>query len=150
MFFFAQTQFPCDFKGCQKDSVCFLLFFTLTIILELFLKYFKSLFFPWNGALLLCIFRGSVSQKYASNQNFYLGSRQSLLPVGCVRSIPYSNQYEEAYKCNFLGLSPDIPIPAHVSSSGRTGDDLTSYRGNVLPAGAMLTFASSHRIFGSG
>ncbi|MEQ2240600.1 hypothetical protein ILYODFUR_016742, partial [Ilyodon furcidens] len=41
----------------------------------------------------------------------------SLLPVGCVRSVPYSAQYEEAYKCNFLGLSTDVPIPAHVSSS---------------------------------
>ena len=45
-------------------------------------------------------------------------SHQSLLPVGCVRSVPYSCQYEEAYKCNFLGLSPDVPIPTHVSSSG--------------------------------
>ncbi|XP_070691264.1 folliculin isoform X1 [Pempheris klunzingeri] len=42
---------------------------------------------------------------------------KSLLPVGCVRSVPYSAQYEEAYKCNFLGLSPDVPIPSHVSSS---------------------------------
>lgn len=32
--------------------------------------------------------------------------------------MPFSDQYEEAYKCNFLGLSPDVPIPAHVSSSG--------------------------------
>lgn len=42
---------------------------------------------------------------------------KSLLPVGCVRSIPYSSQYEEAYKCNFLGLCTDVSIPAHVSSS---------------------------------
>ncbi|XP_053700185.1 folliculin [Synchiropus splendidus] len=42
---------------------------------------------------------------------------KSLLPVGCVRSVPYSSQYEEAYKCNFLGLSPDVSIPSHVSSS---------------------------------
>ncbi|KAF7657216.1 hypothetical protein LDENG_00030490 [Lucifuga dentata] len=42
---------------------------------------------------------------------------KSLLPVGCVRSVPYSAHYEEAYKCNFLGLSPDVPIPTHVSSS---------------------------------
>lgn len=42
---------------------------------------------------------------------------KSLLPVGCVRSIPYSAQYEEAYKCNFLGLSTEVPIPVHVSSS---------------------------------
>ncbi|KAL4616700.1 folliculin [Arapaima gigas] len=42
---------------------------------------------------------------------------KALLPVGCVRSVPYSHQYEEAYRCNFLGLSPDVSIPAHVSSS---------------------------------
>uniref|UniRef100_A0A8C5DE10 Folliculin n=1 Tax=Gouania willdenowi TaxID=441366 RepID=A0A8C5DE10_GOUWI len=42
---------------------------------------------------------------------------KSLLPVGCVRAVPYSTQYEEAYKCNFLGLSPEVPIPSHVSSS---------------------------------
>ncbi|KAL0985172.1 hypothetical protein UPYG_G00153720 [Umbra pygmaea] len=42
---------------------------------------------------------------------------KSLLPVGCVRSVLYSSQYEEAYRCNFLGLSPDVPIPTHVSSS---------------------------------
>ncbi|XP_077382747.1 folliculin isoform X2 [Festucalex cinctus] len=42
---------------------------------------------------------------------------KTLLPVGCVRSVPYSAHYEEAYKCNFLGLSPDVAIPAHVISS---------------------------------
>lgn len=42
---------------------------------------------------------------------------KALLPVGCVRSVPYSSTYEEAYRCNFLGLSPDVPIPTHVSSS---------------------------------
>ncbi|KAK7147631.1 hypothetical protein R3I94_010218 [Phoxinus phoxinus] len=42
---------------------------------------------------------------------------KALLPVGCVRAVPYSPHYEEAYRCNFLGLSPDVPIPAHVSSS---------------------------------
>ncbi|KAM6967734.1 folliculin [Aplochiton taeniatus] len=42
---------------------------------------------------------------------------KTLLPVGCVRSVQYSAQYEEAYRCNFLGLSPDVPIPVHVSSS---------------------------------
>lgn len=58
-----------------------------------------------------------------------LFSHQSLLPVGCVRSVPYSSQYEEAYKCNFLGLSPDVPIPTHVSSSGGTekADDVIAY-----------------------
>lgn len=62
----------------------------------------------------------SGDQQSVSNQKSCLISHQSLLPVGCVRSIPYSAQYEEAYKCNFLGLSPDVPIPTHVSSSGTT------------------------------
>ncbi|KAM6054379.1 folliculin isoform 2-T3 [Chlamydotis macqueenii] len=43
--------------------------------------------------------------------------RQTMLPVGCVRIIPYSNQYEEAYRCNFLGLSPHVQIPSHILSS---------------------------------
>ncbi|XP_023591323.1 folliculin isoform X2 [Trichechus manatus latirostris] len=42
---------------------------------------------------------------------------RTMLPVGCVRIIPYSNQYEEAYRCNFLGLSPQVQIPHHVLSS---------------------------------
>lgn len=42
---------------------------------------------------------------------------RTMLPVGCVRIIPYSNQYEEAYRCNFLGLSPHVQIPSHVLSS---------------------------------
>ncbi|XP_059524322.1 folliculin isoform X1 [Myotis daubentonii] len=43
---------------------------------------------------------------------------RTMLPVGCVRVIPYSSQYEEAYRCNFLGLSPHVQIPTHVLSSG--------------------------------
>ncbi|XP_069038629.1 folliculin isoform X2 [Lepisosteus oculatus] len=45
---------------------------------------------------------------------------KALLPVGCVRAIPCSRQYEEAYRCNFLGLSPDVSVPPHVSNSGPT------------------------------
>uniref|UniRef100_A0A6I8SRT1 Folliculin n=1 Tax=Xenopus tropicalis TaxID=8364 RepID=A0A6I8SRT1_XENTR len=42
---------------------------------------------------------------------------QAMLPVGCVRVIPYSEKYEDAYRCNFLGLSPQAEIPLHVQSS---------------------------------
>ncbi|NXP67459.1 FLCN protein, partial [Chloropsis cyanopogon] len=42
---------------------------------------------------------------------------RTMLPVGCVRVIPYSDQYEEAYRCNFLGLSPHVQIPPHILSS---------------------------------
>nr|XP_054499756.1 folliculin isoform X2 [Agelaius phoeniceus] len=43
--------------------------------------------------------------------------RQTMLPIGCVRIIPYSEQYEEAYRCNFLGLSPHVHIPPHILAS---------------------------------
>uniref|UniRef100_A0A8C3N927 Folliculin n=1 Tax=Geospiza parvula TaxID=87175 RepID=A0A8C3N927_GEOPR len=42
---------------------------------------------------------------------------RTMLPVGCVRIIPYSEQYEEAYRCNFLGLSPHVQIPPHILAS---------------------------------
>ncbi|XP_072102990.1 folliculin isoform X2 [Mobula birostris] len=44
----------------------------------------------------------------------------TMLPVGCVRKVPYSNCYEEAYRCNFLGLRPEVQIPSHIASSGPT------------------------------
>uniref|UniRef100_A0A8C9SY77 Folliculin n=1 Tax=Scleropages formosus TaxID=113540 RepID=A0A8C9SY77_SCLFO len=61
---------------------------------------------------------------------------KALLPVGCVRSVPYSHQYEEAYRCNFLGLSPDVSIPAHVSSSEFSVlvDVVNAERGSLYPA----------------
>uniref|UniRef100_A0A670JY46 Folliculin n=1 Tax=Podarcis muralis TaxID=64176 RepID=A0A670JY46_PODMU len=43
--------------------------------------------------------------------------RQTMLPIGCVRIIPYSDKYEEAYRCNFLGLAPHVQIPPHILSS---------------------------------
>ncbi|EHB01061.1 Folliculin [Heterocephalus glaber] len=42
---------------------------------------------------------------------------RTILPVVCIHIIPYSSQYEEAYRCNFLGLSLHRQIPAHVLSS---------------------------------
>ncbi|XP_077979941.1 folliculin-like isoform X2 [Glandiceps talaboti] len=42
---------------------------------------------------------------------------KQLLPSGCGRIIPYSNQYEDSWKCNFLGLSPGTALPDHVTSS---------------------------------
>ncbi|XP_077172639.1 folliculin [Paroedura picta] len=42
---------------------------------------------------------------------------RTMLPVGCVRIIPYSDKYEEAYRCNFLGLAPHVPVPPHILSS---------------------------------
>ncbi|XP_070580543.1 folliculin-like [Ptychodera flava] len=42
---------------------------------------------------------------------------KQLLPSGCCRIIPYSNQYEDSWKCNFLGLPPGTALPDHVTSS---------------------------------
>ncbi|KAK3551251.1 hypothetical protein QTP70_013978 [Hemibagrus guttatus] len=61
---------------------------------------------------------------------------KALLPVGCVRVIPYTTQYEEAYRCNFLGLSPDVQIPSHVTSSEFMVlvEVLNMEHGNAYPA----------------
>ncbi|XP_029433299.1 folliculin [Rhinatrema bivittatum] len=60
---------------------------------------------------------------------------QTMLPVGCVRTIPYSDQYEETYRCNFLGLSPQVQIPPHVQSSefAVIVDVRTATRSNLYP-----------------
>lgn len=41
----------------------------------------------------------------------------TLIPIGCVRKILFADRYEEAYRCNFLGLSSEVEIPAHISTS---------------------------------
>lgn len=47
----------------------------------------------------------------------FLEALTCLLPKGCYRAVPYSDSYVESYKCNFLGLNPEIKIPSHVSKS---------------------------------
>lgn len=42
---------------------------------------------------------------------------QCLLPKGCYRTEPYSYEYVESYKCNFLGLHPSMHLPTHVNAS---------------------------------
>ncbi|NP_001121308.1 folliculin S homeolog [Xenopus laevis] len=61
---------------------------------------------------------------------------QAMLPVGCVRIIPYSVKYEDAYRCNFLGLSPHAEIPLHVQSSefAVMVDVRHANRSNLYPA----------------
>ncbi|XP_073414618.1 folliculin [Dendrobates tinctorius] len=60
---------------------------------------------------------------------------QAMLPVGCIRVIPYSEKYEDAYRCNFLGLSPQAEIPLHVQSSEFAVmiDVRTAPRSNLYP-----------------
>jgi len=47
----------------------------------------------------------------------FLEALKSLLPKGCCRVTPYSHEYQESWKCNFLGLSPDVSLSDHVTSS---------------------------------
>ncbi|CAH1794494.1 unnamed protein product [Owenia fusiformis] len=42
---------------------------------------------------------------------------KTLVPRGCCRTEPYSDTYLESWKCNFLGLSPDINIPNHIKNT---------------------------------
>ncbi|XP_063286744.1 folliculin [Pelobates fuscus] len=60
---------------------------------------------------------------------------RTMLPVGCVRVIPYSEIYEDAYRCNFLGLSPQAEIPPHVQTSEFTVmvDVRSAPRSNLYP-----------------
>ncbi|XP_074649269.1 folliculin-like isoform X2 [Tubulanus polymorphus] len=37
-----------------------------------------------------------------------------LLPKGCCQILYYSDQYQDSWRCSFLGLYPDTVIPAHV------------------------------------
>lgn len=94
----------CTFSTMSKQT------FWLVIVVEACYWWWWSCFYMLVDTL--------IQPHSVSDLNLCPVSHQSLLPVGCVRSVPYSSQYEEAYKCNFLGLSPDVPIPTHVSSSG--------------------------------
>lgn len=40
-----------------------------------------------------------------------------VLPRGCFHPVYYSTEYEDSWKCNFLGLPREISIPSHVLSS---------------------------------
>ncbi|GIX72726.1 folliculin [Caerostris extrusa] len=42
---------------------------------------------------------------------------KDLLPRGCFHPIYYSNTYEDSWKCNFLGIPPNVVIPEHVTQS---------------------------------
>ncbi|GFY13147.1 folliculin [Trichonephila clavipes] len=42
---------------------------------------------------------------------------KDLLPRGCYHPIYYSDTYEDSWKCNFLGILPDVKIPDHVVQS---------------------------------
>jgi folliculin len=46
-----------------------------------------------------------------------LNALKSLLPKGCCRVIPYSSTYQESWRCNFLGVSPDVSLVQLMNSS---------------------------------
>jgi hypothetical protein len=45
---------------------------------------------------------------------FHIGIFQMLLPKGCCRSVLHSDEYQESYQCNFLGLSAQGSLPNHI------------------------------------
>eukprot|EP00794_Sanderia_malayensis_P015702 gene15702-17286_t len=47
----------------------------------------------------------------------FLDVFKALLPNGCCRIIPYTDEYQDSWKCNFLGLEEDVEIPHHILSS---------------------------------
>lgn len=57
-----------------------------------------------------------IQSSLASIVRSVLNALKSLLPKGCCRVIPYSHQYEESWKCNFLGLVPEVELPYHIKS----------------------------------
>jgi len=45
---------------------------------------------------------------------------RTILPCGCVKAIPYSSVYEDSWKCNFIGLPPQVCLPEHVVDASAT------------------------------
>jgi hypothetical protein len=48
---------------------------------------------------------------------FHIGIFQMLLPKGCCRSVLHSDEYQESYQCNFLGLSAQGSLPNHICTT---------------------------------
>ncbi|XP_014783821.1 folliculin [Octopus bimaculoides] len=42
---------------------------------------------------------------------------KGLLPKGCCKIIPYSEKYEESWRCNFLGVPLGVLLPNHILNS---------------------------------
>ena len=55
-------------------------------------------------------------KSYHNNCSYrFLSQLQKLLPKGCCRVIYYSKEYEDSWKCNFLGLPPGTVLPPHAT-----------------------------------
>lgn len=58
-----------------------------------------------------------IKSKYLPLMKSMITCLKDLLPRGCYHPIYYSVTYEDSWKCNFLGIFPDVLIPDHVTSS---------------------------------
>ncbi|KAG8192841.1 hypothetical protein JTE90_014621 [Oedothorax gibbosus] len=58
-----------------------------------------------------------IKSKYISLVKSIIVCLKDLLPRGCYHPIYYSAVYEDSWKCNFLGILPDVAIPEHVAQS---------------------------------
>ncbi|XP_067672296.1 folliculin-like [Haliotis asinina] len=58
-----------------------------------------------------------ISGAEKSQVKAILAALKMLLPKGCCRAITYSNTYEESWRCNFLGLALNVPLPNHTMST---------------------------------
>ncbi len=59
------------------------------------------------------IVRGKNSNAVTS----FLEVFKDLLPEGCCRAISYADEYQDSWKCNFLGIAQEVEIPDHILSS---------------------------------
>lgn len=59
------------------------------------------------------IIRGAAKQMVKS----VIECLKALLPKGCCRVISYSHVYEDSWRCNFLGLAPEVALPVHIEQS---------------------------------
>lgn len=58
-----------------------------------------------------------VRSQFSRTISSCLNLLKELIPPGCYRCKRYSVQYQDSWKCNFLGLAENTEIPAHVFSS---------------------------------
>ncbi|XP_015777218.1 PREDICTED: folliculin-like [Acropora digitifera] len=58
-----------------------------------------------------------VRGKHRKTVESILNCLKILIPIGCCSCVPYSTEYMDSWRCNFLGLSPAVEIPPHVLSS---------------------------------
>ncbi|KAG1656401.1 Folliculin [Nymphon striatum] len=46
-----------------------------------------------------------------------INALKSLLPGGCFSPIFYANEYQDSWKCNFIGIPSEVTLPSHVLDS---------------------------------